>query len=174
VIKIKGLIDREIKPGKKKCKTFLAKTVFWFLGRGAQATAKYDMRAAAEVYTWEDGMNIVLKVESNGPVMAMGKRNGKLLYLGSKEMPAKITIYFKNIEAALLVLTGRIGIPQAFSEHRFTLKGDIAEGMSVVRCLTLVEAYLFPKFITKKIIKRLPKKQCSSLKIYSATLFGIK
>jgi len=174
VSKIKGHVYKEIKPGKKRGKTFLAKTVFWFLGRGAQATAKYDSNAKAEVYSWEDGMTILLKVESNGPVMAIGKRKGKLLYLGSKEITADITIYFKNIEAALLVLTGRIGIAQAFAEHRFTLKGDIAEGMSVVRCLTTVEAYLFPKFITKKIIKRMPKKECSSFKVYTATLFGIK
>lgn len=105
--------------------------------------------------------------------MVLEVQDGKLKYLGSREIEAELSVYIKNIEAAMLVLTGRKGIVQAFAEHRFILKGDIADGMRMVRCLNIVEAYLFPKFITRKILRRMPKKTSSSFKIYMGIIFGI-
>lgn len=44
-----------------------------------------------------------------------------------------------------------MGITEAYAQHRFMVKGDIAEIMSIVRCIELAEVYLFPKIITKRI-----------------------
>jgi hypothetical protein len=101
----------------------------------------------------------------------MKKKNNMLYYCGKSEIDADLSIYFKNIEAALLVLMGKIGIGQAFAEHRFVVKGDIMESMSLVRCLNIVEAYLFPNFIAKKILKKVPIKETSSISIYIRTIF---
>jgi hypothetical protein len=49
-----------------------------------------------------------------------------------------------------------MGTPQGYAEHRMSVKGDLAKAMSLIRCLNLVEFYLFPGFIARRILKRLP------------------
>jgi hypothetical protein len=151
----------------------IAQIVLWFLGRGFQACAQLDSTVKAEVAQWRDDYSVLIKVEANGPCLVMKKKNNMLCYYGKSEIDADLSIYFKNIEAALLVLTGRIGIAQAFAEHRFVVKGDIMESMSLVRCLNIVEAYLFPNFILKNILKKIPKKETSSVHVYLRSILPI-
>ena len=148
--------------------------IFWFLGRGFQSVASFDKAAGEEISGLNDLMYILLKVEPNGPSMVMQKRNGKLNFVGAK-IPDKVdlAIYFKNIEAAFLVVTGQIGIAQAYAEHRFTLKGDIFITMPLVRALNITEAYLFPGFMAKKLMKRMPDRSNNKFNIYMATILGI-
>jgi hypothetical protein len=144
------------------------------LGRGFQSVTSYDKTASEEINGLNDLMYILLKVEPNGPCMVMQKRNGKLNFVGTK-VPDKVdlAIYFKNIEAAFLVVTGQIGIAQAYAEHRFTLKGDIFITMPLVRALNITEAYLFPGFMAKKLMKRMPDRSNNKFNIYMATILGI-
>lgn len=160
--------------GQKRFKISLAKVIFWFLGRGFQAVAKVDRNIAEEVAGWPEGLSIMLKIDEYGPCLVMQKCNGKLLYQGSQEIKADFGVYFKNIEVALLVLTGRMGIAQTYAEHRFYMKGDImAYGMALVRCLYAVEAYLFPGFMARKIINKMPEKSSNSFRVYAGTILGI-
>lgn len=163
------------KANRNKFKNTIAKTIFRFLGRGFQCAALYDDNIRNEIKNIEELTVVMLKVEPLGPQMLMQKRGSKMLYIGSKETKrVDIAICFKNIDAALMVLTGQIGIDRAYAEHRFTLKGDIFSTMPLVRALYIVEAYLFPSFIAKKILKSIPKRTTNRLKIYSGLLFGIK
>lgn len=164
---------RKARPAWYGLKTALAHIILWFLGRGFSATAARDSRIQEELAEWADGTGILLKIEPRGPAVSLQKRGKRLQFMGFRESgAANIAIFFKNLDAALLVLTGQIGIARAFAEHRFTARGDIAMAMSVVRCMTLVEAYLFPRFMTRKIMSRVPKKQVGSLRIYLAALLG--
>jgi hypothetical protein len=45
--------------------------------------------------------------------------------------------------------------------------------MSFVRCVDIIEGYLFPRFLTKHILKGAPVKELSSLTVYRKVLFGI-
>lgn len=84
-----------------------------------------------------------------------------------------MTIEFRNIDAAFLVLSGQIGVAQAYSQHRFTLRGGIADCMSFVQCVEIIEAYLFPGFIAKKILKAIPKKEISPVSVYWHAILNI-
>ena len=84
-----------------------------------------------------------------------------------------IMISFKSIDGAFLVFSGQIGTSQAYSQHRFMVKGDIAAVMSAVRCIDLTEAYLFPKIMTKRILRKVPKKQISSILVYCHAILGV-
>lgn len=160
---------------KNKFKSGLAKIIFWFLGRGFQCAASFDNGIKKELENIDDMTVVMLKVDPYGPQMLMQKKGTKMLYIGAREdKKADIAIYFKNIDAALMVLTGQIGIDQAYAEHRFTLNGDIFSTMPMVRALYTVEAYLFPYFITKKILKSMPERTTNKFRIYSGLLFGIK
>lgn len=161
-------------PAKKRLKLILARVILWFLGRGIEAAAALDHKIREEIAGWPESMTMLMTVRPRGPSLTMGVRNGKLVCLGPKETDADFAVYFKNIDSALLVLTGQVGIDRAYAEHRFAMKGDIITyGMPLVRSLYRVEAYLFPSFITRKILKKIPGKQTSSLRVYLKALSGI-
>jgi hypothetical protein len=164
----------EIIPKRKNTKTRLAKIIFGFLGKGFVGAARFDSKVKEEILEWQELTTVVLKVEPFGPCMIIQKKEAELYYIGTEEPDkAHLVIAFKNIEAAILVLTGKIGISQAYAEHRMTIKGDIALAMSVVRCMYIVEVYLFPNFINRKILKKIPKKGTSTFKIYKSAVFGV-
>ncbi len=170
-----GRSYQQIILGKKLIKNIIAKIVLFFLGRGIKASAFLDTYVIKEVEAWNDGLTILLKVNDSGPSLALQKEKGRILTKNPKKMKdPDLAIYFKNIEAALLVLTGQIGIDQGFAEHRYVVKGDISFAMSFVRVLYIVEAYLFPSFMTKKIFKRMPLKTSSSLRIYLKAILSWK
>jgi hypothetical protein len=170
-----GRAYEEIKPPPKRLKRILASVILWFLGRGFQAAAYVDEYVKDEVRRWEDGTTIVIGVAPCGPYMSIRKQGTRLRFLGNVNTPdADIIIMFNNIEAALLILTGQIGIDRAYAEHRFSIKGDLCSiGMPMVRCLYIVESYLFPNFINKKILKRPPERSSSKFTVYFHTIFGV-
>lgn len=155
-------------------KILAIRIVFCVLGKGFASCSKYDNRVRIEVDDWSEGTTILLSVADSGPRLMMKKQGGKIRIIKNINLEKPVvSIYFKSINAAILVITGRIGIWQAYAQHRFTLKGDIFSAMSVVRCMDSVENYLFPPFLTNNIIRKRPNKNVSSLKIYGAILFGL-
>lgn len=86
---------------------------------------------------------------------------------------ADVDIQFKCLDEAFLLATGQLGVAQAYAEHRFTLTGDIAATMPFVRCVNIVEAYLFPKIMTRRILLSVPKKEHSTLAIYCRVILGV-
>lgn len=147
--------------------------MFFFLRRGLVVLSHMDSGVKREVEAFPEGYTIVVGVRQ-GPEMALQKSQGKLSKYKrgeEKESHADVHIQFKSIQSAFLVVTGQIGVDAANAQHRFTLKGDINQAMGVVRCMTRAERYLFPKFMAKKILKRLDEKEVSSALVYLRVLF---
>ena len=67
---------------------------------------------------------------------------------------------------------GKLGVSKAYAEHRFTLKGEISKAMVLVRCIDIVESYLFPKIITKGILIYQPKKSIGIVRTYILALLS--
>jgi hypothetical protein len=155
----------------KRVRKAVAGAVFVFLGRGLAAAAKHDSRVRGEVGSWPEGTVLVIGVAPDGPRMTVRKSGGKLEYLGgASSLTPTIEVEFKSIDVALPVLIGMKGMLQAFAEHRSILKGDIGLGMSIVRSLHIVEGYLFPDVIGKRVLPRAPHREVSRLAVYASTL----
>ncbi len=154
-------------------KAMLTRILLWFLGRGICACAALDSRVQAEVHGWADGVRIMMEVDPTGPAMALEKRGGRLRFLGVREVvSADLVIAFKHLDGALPVLLGLVSVARGYAERRMTMRGDIAFGMSVVRVMLLVEAYLFPGLITRRIMQRVPAREVSMARIYLSTLLA--
>lgn len=153
-------------------KKIIANIVLFFLYRGFKVIYKIDDKVKREIDNWEDGFSIKIVTCKNGPYLNIKKESGKLIRIKDKNKNASIEIMFKNFNSAFLLLTGRKGISQAYAEHRFLLKGNIMDAMSFVRCTDIVEAYLFPKIITKKILKEVPKRKLNILLVYIRIIIG--
>lgn len=157
----------------KQLKSALARLILWFLGRGICACALLDSRVKAEVQDWTDGVRIALAVAPTGPAVSLEKREGRLCFLGTRNIgEADLLITFKQIESALPILLGMKSIAQGYAERCMTMKGDLAFAMSVVRVILLVEAYLFPGLVTRRIMQRVPAREVSMARVYLSTLLG--
>jgi hypothetical protein len=155
----------------KRVRKAVAGMVFVFLGRGLTAAAKHDSRVRGEVTSWPEGTVVVIGVQPDGPRMTVSKDSGVLEYLGgASDLRPTIDVEFKSVDVALPVLLGMKGMLQAFSEHRSILKGDIGLGMSLVRSLHIVEGYLFPDVIGKRVLPAAPHREVSRLAVYASTL----
>lgn len=155
---------------KKYIKKIVSKIVLFFLYKGFKVTYKYDDNVKKEVNLWKDGFSFCVDTGEKDLKLILEKRDNKIVRVKDKEKN-NIEITFKSLDVAFLMFTGRLGVSRAYAEHRFTLKGEISEAMSIVRCMDIVEAYLFPKFITKKILKTQPKKNIGILKTYLLAIF---
>ena len=153
-------------------KKLIAKIVLFFLYRGFKVVYKIDDKVKNEIDNWHDGYGIKIITCENGPSLYIKKKNGKLVRIKDEEENAEIEIIFKNFNSAFLLLTGRMGISKAYAEHRFLLKGNIMDAMSFVRCTDIVESYLFPKIITKRILKEVTKRKVNIFIVYIRVIIG--
>lgn len=97
---------------------------------------------------------------------------GSIQKAGADAVP-DIHITFKNEAMAFRVFTGRMGVAGAYAAHAFILKGNINEAMGVVRVVDRVEGYLFPSFMSRRILKEIPQKQVPSLVVYLRLIPGM-
>ena len=138
--------------------------------RGFRVLYREDSRIRKEIDSWEKNLTLKLECGPGGAVLAIRQDDERGVSRIRPAQHAAITMRFKSVEGAFRVLSGQMGVADAYAAHQFTLEGDIYQSMSFVRCVDLLEAYLFPKFISSRILKEVPSKQISSLQVYAGAL----
>ncbi len=153
-------------------KKFVVNFGFKLLGKGLVSCSRIEEAVKKELEVYEDGFTVELKVLNTDTKVAVKKMGSEFEYLGTTyDSQADLSIIFKSYEAAFLLVVGKIGIYEGYSQHRFIVRGDFIQAMPFVRILYYVEAYLFPDFITKKILKERPKRSKTKAHAYLALLF---
>lgn len=140
------------------------------LVRALKYLSTADSKIQAEAHAWPSGKTLRLEVPGAGGFTVTGTPWGfrKL----DKETPGDVTIRFKSPSDAFRVFTGQISVAQAYAQHKFVLRGNMAMAMPFVRCVDITEGYLFPDILAKRILKRLPEKEVSTARVYRAVIFG--
>ncbi len=135
---------------------------------------KYDSRVKKEIDRYEPGYTLKLAagMKPNAPALAVQATGNGIRRIDPKTV-CDIEITMKNMEVSFLIFTGRMGIATAYAQHRFYVRGNTNEVMYLLRCIEILEAYLFPRVMTKRIMKEVPEKQRTSLAIYSHTVLGV-
>ncbi len=155
----------------KRAKRVLAGVVFWVMGRGLVVCARVDRRVRAEAVSWPEGTAITLAVAPGSPRVTVHKSNGVLHALGSRtDVESTLLVTFKSVDGAVPVLLGMKSVLQSFAEHRATVHGDLGTAMSLVRCLHIVEGYLFPDIMTRRILPRPAVREVGHLRAYVGLL----
>ncbi len=150
-------VQKSFKPGKKWFKSMVSKIVFFILGRAFQVFSKKDHKISEEIESWPEGFKLMLDIMPFGPELVLQKNQGKIFARNFDGKTPDLSIKFKNIESAFMILTPQMGVPQGFAEHRFILIGDVAKAMSFTRCLNIILTYLYPDFICKNLMRRIPE-----------------
>lgn len=168
--------------GRKPFKVTVIRVVLFILGRSLQSLSKNDPEIRAEVTAWPEALTLMMSVLPDCGAMAVQNvGDGRLRYLGAQlpEEQADIVINIQNIEAGFRLLTGQVGTDVAYAQHNIAVRGDISQTISITRVLNRVETYLFPAFIARRLMKRLPeipffRKNLLRLKAYFLAIpFGI-
>lgn len=149
-----------------KVKKMLVQTSLLMLGVAFELVSRHCQDMQDELGDWDAGRVLALGVLPDGPVIAMRKDLDHLVYLGKGDHGAKIKIMFKNVDAALVMLTGQVGAHTGFAEHRAIVHGSIYEAMQANRAMALVTKFLFPGLWLKYITKRPPKMTLADYKTY--------
>ena len=148
--------------------------VFSVLYRGMRVLVHADERVAAELASLPEGRGVRFKVcaDPKAPELFFRVENGTVVKEKDKNKKPDLDIIFKNEKMAFRVFTGRMGIPQAYAAHAFTMRGSIQETMVICRIVDIVEGYLFPWIIAKHIMKEKPTKKCPSILVYLRLIPG--
>jgi hypothetical protein len=152
--------------GAYKVKKMVVSTSLLLLGVAFELVSKYCKDMQDELKDWDAGRVLALGVLPDGPFIAVRKDLDRLKYLGKGDHGAKIKILFKNMDAALVMLTGQVGAHTGFAEHRAIVHGSINEAMQANRAMALVTKFLFPGIWLKRITKRPPKMTLADYKTY--------
>lgn len=154
----------------KRGRKALAAVVLWVLGRGLVASARLDKRVRFEVASWPDPYTVSLLIAPWGPRVSWRRKADTLTCLGSANVDCDLLVTFKSVDVALPALLGAKGILDAFAEHRSTVQGDLKAAMSLVRCLHIVEGYLFPDVVTRRILPRPATRKRNHFAAYAALI----
>jgi len=152
----------------KRGRKALAAVVLWVLGRGLIAGARLDKRVRFEVVSWPDPYTVSLLIAPWGPRVSWRRKTDTLTCLGSANVDCDLLVTFKSVDVALPALLGVKGVLDAFAEHRSTVRGDLKVAMSLVRCLHIVEGYLFTDVVTRRILPRPATRKRNHLVAYAA------
>ena len=130
-----------------------------------------DSRVAKEFERMPEGLSYAIRTGHNGPELFVQWDGRELRRLAELHAPT-CALRIKSMPLSFRLFTGQMGLAQAYARHAFTMQGEIADVMKLARLVNIVEAYLFPKLITKHILTDIPGLQTNPLRVYGRILLG--
>lgn len=132
-------------------------TMMEVVGRGLVSTSYVDEEVRKEVSGFPVGFHFQMMVLPNGSRFTAKVIDGGHLELVS-DFSGKpdLTIKFKHLSHAFLVLSFQEGTARAFANDRMVADGEVSHAIRLVRCLDKMEALILPKPIAELAVKRYP------------------
>ena len=171
------MIQTNIKPKNDRLKNAVVKAGFFALARGSESASKFNAEARQELKAWPEGYTLMLKVAPKGHEIWLQKQGNHLKWIKPKSEDADLIVLFKNLDTAYRIISTQSNVHTAFTQNRIMVYGDVAASMVLIRVLNIVQAYLFPSFLSKNVLKRVPRfsigEHLGRLRMYSLGLaFG--
>ena len=132
--------------------------MLWVIGRALAATSQVDASVRVDLAPLPEGYQIQMRVLPQGPgfvVECLG--NGSLNRARVVKPRPDLSIDFKHVSHAFLVLAFQESTAQAFANDRMVADGDVSHAIRLVRCLNTMEALILPRWVAKRTVKRYPK-----------------
>ncbi len=166
--------NKPIRQPAKLGKRMLIKVVLVLVGRALKACYKLDSRVKAEVDSMPKNYKIRMGVKPFKLKLDFEIMGDNIRIAKEADFIPALNITFKSAESAIYALTGMKSVAACYAEQRFAMNGDIMLGGTFIRIMNIIEAYLFPKFITRILFNRqAPIRERTMARIYIGTLFGI-
>lgn len=133
--------------------------------------ARLDSRVRRELQRLPEGTAYSVYTGHAAPCLHVQWREGRLRRL-RESAPGACILRIKSMPLSFRLFTGQLGLAQAYAQHAFVLAGDVGDVMRLVRLVNLVEAYLFPRLITRNILTDVPPLEKSPLRVYGRLCGG--
>ncbi len=130
-----------------------------------------DTRVLHELSLMNEGQAYSIYAGKEGVSLHVQWKKGRLCRL-AEPSPHACVLRIRTLPLAFRLFTGQMGLAQAYAWHAFTVQGDLAEVMPLARLINLVEAYLFPRCITKHLMTDIPVPQVNPLRVYGRIACG--
>lgn len=171
------MVKTGVNPKKSTFKNLVVSAGFYALGRGTESVSKFNSNLKDELKVWPDGYLILLKVAPNGKELWLQKNGDSIKWLGKQSKQADLIVVFKNLDIAFRIITTLSNVHTAFVQNRIMVYGDVSQSMILIRVLNIVQSYLFPPFLSKNVLKRVPKfsfaQHMGRIRVYTTgLLFG--
>lgn len=139
-------------------KKLVVKVGFWALGKSVQHGCRFDRDLQQELRFFDDGFTITLEVFRNFAAITWQKQGNRLVFKGfNRKNNPDLKVIIKDPTSAFKMILASLGIAQAYAQRRIAIEGNTVYAMVLTRILDRIEAYLFPVFLSKKILKQVPK-----------------
>lgn len=127
------------------------------VGRGLVSTSYIDEEVQKEVSGFPVGFHFQMIVLPNGSRFTAKVIEGGRLELASDfQGKPDLTIKFKHLSHAFLVLSFQEGTARAFANDRMVADGEVSHAIRLVRCLDKMEILILPKLVAQMAVKRYP------------------
>lgn len=153
------MIPSLLRPAALKARRQYVATMFQVMGHALEAISRTDPEVRREVAGLPDDFVFEMTVLPKGPSLRIRHLGGgKLAYLTDPAPPPKIdlSIRFKHIAHAFLVLSFQEKTAIAFAHDRMLVDGDIGYAVRMTRVLNRLEAFILPGVIARRAVKEYP------------------
>jgi len=168
------MIISRLRPMASQAKRLYVQIMMEVVGRAMEAISEFDEQVQQEVSILPEGFLFEMKIMPSGPALVMRKEAGNsLTYVGSKgPTPPDLSVQFKHLTHAFMVLSFQEKTATAFANDRMLVDGDLGYAVRMTRVLNHLEAYILPKLLAERAVKkypeslRLPHKLIHAARIY--------
>jgi len=132
--------------------------MFQVMGRALQAIREVDETTRNETRGLPVGFLFEMQVMPNGPKLIVEHTGDGLLYYhrNGAPRPVDLSIQFKHMTHAFLVLSFQEKTSVAFANDRMLVDGDVSLAVRITRVLDRFESFIFPKLVAERAVKEYP------------------
>ncbi|WP_166261186.1 hypothetical protein [Marinobacter salicampi] len=168
------MLARHIKPMAFQARRLYVEAMFQVMGQALQAVSEIDSDVQGEARSLPEGFLFEMMVMPDGPRLIIEHLgNGALRFHGSTApRDPDLSIQFKHIAHAFLVLSFQEKTSVAFANDRMLVDGDLGYAIRITRILNRLEAFILPRLVASRAVKEyprdlnLPKKVIGAARIY--------
>lgn len=169
-----SMLRSKMRPLAQQGRRLYVQSMMQVVGRSLQAISQIDQNVKDEAAALPEGFLFEMTVIPKGPALVVTRHiDGTLLYQGDKPArPPDLSIRFKHVAHAFLVLSFQEKTSQAFANDRMLVDGDLGHALRITRILNQLEAYILPKLLAERAVKnypcdlKLPHKLIQGARIY--------
>ncbi|WP_336368590.1 hypothetical protein [Marinobacter sp. C2H3] len=168
------MLLKRIQPMMFQARRLYVDIMFQVMGRALQAVSEVDETVRKEARGLPKGLLFEMTVMPSGPSLVVEHTgDGQFRYHGQiAPRPVNLSIQFKHMAHAFLVLSFQEKTAVAFAHDRMVVDGDLSYAVRMTRVLNRLETFILPRLIAKRAVKEypaglhLPEKLISAARIY--------
>ncbi|MEQ6884573.1 hypothetical protein [Salicola sp. Rm-C-2C1-2] len=170
------MIRQRLRPLASQAKRTYVQLMMDVVGRSLEAISEVDDQVRNEAAVLPDGFLFSMQVMPKGPALFIRKqRDGSLQYLGGNvDQRADLSIQFKHLHHAFLVLSFQEKTAQSFANDRMVVDGDLGYAVRMTRVLNRLETFILPRLVASRAVKEYPDNLGLPEKVFSAARIYLK